>query len=751
MTTQSIRFAFRELLKTRLPLACCTLLGAALQAHSQTQVLVDPAKTWLGYTNVFNLPADGGAYLAGGPVTGAALRAAFAGDLLTLRPCTNVSNPADSFWVKPDGSGNKQIEANWYVDTTSLVGSNVTFSGNVVDYTLTTNYTCRAFIKVFNSSYSAVLQQGYVPLTNANSFFTVNLRATNAGAAHVQYGFVTLGPNAPRTNSPDSSCFITIRTNAVDPKNALINPGFENGLANWTAYGNGGNIESQGNLYYNNNNPVGASNVLVYEGIKVQKVFPTFSGGPNYSGVYQDIPTGPGSSWAATAKFLTHVQDQIGVAPPDGTNQCWLEVTFRDPGNNVLATYKSLTIDNSSPTNTWIDMRVTNDVLGGINFAAPPGTTKVRFQEVYYQPFGAAGGSVYADKMVLDNLAPSDPNITTLPVDQKKLVGETAVFTVVASGTTPLSYQWKTNGTGLVNGGGISGATSSTLTLSNVQKSQAGTYTVDVTDLAGTLSASANLSVKTAAEAANALDNPSFEAGTYPPWSTFNGGGLKANGDFWDGITVSNFDGTYGSTVDNGGEFNGAYQDVPAAPGQIFTADGWFFEPSSLPLTAGNQVWLEVQFRNAGTPLALYKSSVIGTNNPARPLDTWYNLQATNGFAGDFVTPIPNAFYLIAPAGTTVVRYQVTMHVVGGSGGVLYDQMSLFKKIRVSIAATVSGGNIHLSWLSQGGTSYQVVYKDDLGAATWAPIGGSVAGDGGIQTASFPTTAGKRFYSVLTK
>ena len=69
MTTQSIRFALRELLKTRLSLAYCALLGAALQAHSQTQVLVDPAKIWLGYTNVFNLPADGGGYLAGGPVT----------------------------------------------------------------------------------------------------------------------------------------------------------------------------------------------------------------------------------------------------------------------------------------------------------------------------------------------------------------------------------------------------------------------------------------------------------------------------------------------------------------------------------------------------------------------------------------------------------------------------------------------------------------------------------------------------------
>ena len=77
-------------------------------------------------------------------------------------------------------------------------------------------------------------------------------------------------------------------------------------------------------------------------------------------------------------------------------------------------------------------MRVTNDVAGGIILTAPAGTTKVRLQEVYFQPYGYAGGSVYADKMVLDNLSPSDPNITSLPVNQTKLVGETASFTVVA-------------------------------------------------------------------------------------------------------------------------------------------------------------------------------------------------------------------------------------------------------------------------------------------------------------------------------
>src|SRR6516164_9654275 len=124
---------------TPLALIVCSLLSGASQVQAQSPALVDPSKGWGGYMNVFSLPADGGGYQFGGSWGGNALRGSFSADLLTLQSCTNVSNPSDTYWCKPDGSGNKQMDASWYVDTASLVGSNVTFSGNVVDYTMTSN------------------------------------------------------------------------------------------------------------------------------------------------------------------------------------------------------------------------------------------------------------------------------------------------------------------------------------------------------------------------------------------------------------------------------------------------------------------------------------------------------------------------------------------------------------------------------------------------------------------------------------
>lgn len=747
-------------------LAGCALLTANVpRAQAGTTVLVDPNIITNGYMNVFATPGAG--YQFGSSWAGKDLRAVYSDpSLLTLLPCTNVSNPTDSYWVNPDGSGAKWMDASWYQQADNLLSSNITFSGNVVSYSFPTNYNCSAFIKVFNSSYS-VLQSAVIPLTNGqtylsstgnvfvagDSFFSLNLTATNPGAAHVQYGFETTGPNAAITNNPDPA-FAVIRTASLDPTNALANPGFESGLTGWTPYGNGNVTETAANRYYNGGSGVGALPVQVYEGQTVQKTFPQFTGGANYSGVYQDVPTGPGSVWSADAKCLTSSQDQIGVWQSSGYNQYWIEVTFRDASANVLATYQSPIIDNTSPTDTWIDMRVTNDVSGGIIFTSPPSTAFVRMQAVYYQPYGYAGGSVYADSMVLDDLSPADPSINSLPVSQTAQVGDSVSFTVAASGQSALHYQWQTNGVNLTDGPFISGSTSNTLTLLNVQQSQAGAYTVTVSDNAGSISASANLTVLTCAQAQDLVGNASFETDKFTPWSTFNGCELLTNGAAVFGEVVTAYDGTVSAHVYANGQYNGAYQDIPASPGKYYTADAWFFCPSSDPFTANNTIDLEVQFRNGGTVLAFYRSSLISvdTNGVFQfPVDQWFQLQATNGFAGDFVTPTTNARYLLAPPGTASIRYQVTMNDQGGTGSALFDAMSLREKKPVQLSVTSSGGNVNLSWISTCDTTYQVYVKTSL-TGTWTPTGLPVAGNGGLVNVAIPNTgANQLFYQVQTQ
>ncbi|MGH7991921.1 MAG: DUF2341 domain-containing protein [Limisphaerales bacterium] len=68
--------------------------------------------------------------------------------------------------------------------------------------------------------------------------------------------------------------------------------------------------------------------------------------------------------------------------------------------------------------------------------------------------------------------------------------GSTVSVTVTAAGTTPFTYQWKDN-----NNNVISYATGATLNLTNVQPSQAGTYTVTVGNSYGSPSGNVSLSV----------------------------------------------------------------------------------------------------------------------------------------------------------------------------------------------------------------------------------------------------------------
>ena len=81
-------------------------------------------------------------------------------------------------------------------------------------------------------------------------------------------------------------------------------------------------------------------------------------------------------------------------------------------------------------------------------------------------------------------LAPSAPVILTQPQSTNVLTGQAAVFSVLAGGTTPLSYQWTFNGTN------IDGAMDSSFSLNNVRATNAGNYAVVITNSLGAVTSS---------------------------------------------------------------------------------------------------------------------------------------------------------------------------------------------------------------------------------------------------------------------
>ena len=99
------------------------------------------------------------------------------------------------------------------------------------------------------------------------------------------------------------------------------------------------------------------------------------------------------------------------------------------------------------------------------------------------------------------------PAITSNPTSQAVTAGASVSFTVTATGTPPLSYQWRKNGTA------ITSATGSSFTIPSAQAGDAATYTVFVSNVAGSvLSSGAILTVS--------APRPTCTA---PSWNRTNG------------------------------------------------------------------------------------------------------------------------------------------------------------------------------------------------------------------------------------
>jgi len=122
------------------------------------------------------------------------------------------------------------------------------------------------------------------------------------------------------------------------------------------------------------------------------------------------------------------------------------------------------------------------------NSAIIPGATSSSYSITNAQWGDAGSYAVIVNNSAKNSSATSDsailsvnsaPVITVQPQNQSVATGQTATFTVTATLTPSPTYQWKKNGTA------ISGATTASYSISNIQASDVGTYAVVVTNSLG--------------------------------------------------------------------------------------------------------------------------------------------------------------------------------------------------------------------------------------------------------------------------
>src|SRR6266545_1018865 len=241
--------------------------------------------------------------------------------------------------------------------------------------------------------------------------------------------------------------------------------------------------------------------------------------------------TGGDAPWS-TQTSVTHDGAKAAQSGAVGDNQrSWLETTVVGPGKVSFWWRVSSEVNTITPGGSDDNLRFYISgaeqlrISGNVNWQSNVFNVSNGIQVLHWRyqknsTLAAGQDRGWLDQVQIDPTLP--PVLTTKPASLNTDPGGTAIFNVAADGTLPLGYQWQFNGTSLIDGNGVSGATTSSLKLSNVQPSQAGAYTVAVSNAAAIVTSSnAFLSVTPTVPLAEALDTPGWiwtTGGSAPPW-----------------------------------------------------------------------------------------------------------------------------------------------------------------------------------------------------------------------------------------
>jgi HYDIN/CFA65/VesB-like, Ig-like domain/Immunoglobulin domain/Cep192 domain 4/Immunoglobulin I-set domain len=291
-----------------------------------------------------------------------------------------------------------------------------------------------------------------------------------------------------------------------------------------------------------------------------------------------------------------------------------------------------------------------------------PVTTTSDNAEQFTVVLSNAAGSITSTAAILTvKTAAVAPAITAQPVSKTVTAGQTATFSVAATGTSPMTYQWKKNSTA------ISGATSSS-------------YTTPAETVADN---SAQFTVTVGNSAGSAASNPAtltVNAGTMilngSP-SALNFGNVNVSGNSRQNDTLTNA-GTSNVTISNVGISGAGFgaSGVPTglilSPGQTATLTATFSPSTSGSMTGSVTVASDAS--NSPDTIALSGTGVIVVNHSAAL--SWtastsavigYNAYSGTKPGGPYTkltpTPTPGTSYTDSTVQTGLTYYYVVTAV----------------------------------------------------------------------------------------
>lgn len=301
------------------------------------------------------------------------------------------------------------------------------------------------------------------------------------------------------------------------------------------------------------------------------------------TGDYQLVATasGTGFTLSSTTANLRLADPQITASPANATANYGGSASFTATVTTAHAplTYRwylgTTPLSNGTQPDGSAATGATGTTGAGTAFTLTLTLNNVSYQDIGSYTLYVTNQSGFNNSSVPATLTVNDPIITAQPANPAVVAGGTATFTVVAAGSPTVNYQWYESATQLSNGGTpvggtatVSGADTSTLTLTGVHDADNGSYSCKITGSASfqtTNSAAATLTAQDALAIVTPPISLAERVGDHLAFTiVVTGGGpqfqWKFNGNPISGATTSALvltniqtgsNGTYSVTVQN--------------------------------------------------------------------------------------------------------------------------------------------------------------------------------------------------------
>ena len=418
----------------------------------------------------------------------------------------------------------------------------------------------------------------------------------------------------------------------------------------------------------------------------------------NLGSVYSTLTFVPGDVGFGSSEFYT----------TGAVNTTWQSVSFAAIADRAISA-GSFAVSPSASSGLPITLKVVSGSTGAASISGPvagvftvtptaPGVITLQATQV-----GQLAPIAYEYNMLRQSFTATGTTllgITTQPISHSAVIGTNTTVSVAAAGTSTLAYQWRKGGADIT---GNASATTATLTLPNVQTTDAGSYDVVISNASGSiLSDSVLLTVVNAAPIIT--NSPLTAAGTVGTPFSFT-------------ITASGSPSSYtASPVPAGLALNGTTGAITGTPTTVGTtsvllgatnATGTGNATLTITVAAAGvaPIITNSPLTAAGTVGTPFSFTITASGTPssytASPLPAGLTLNTTTGAITGTPTAVGTTAVLVGATnatGTGNATVTITVAAVGTAPVIANDPLSVAGTVGTPFGFTITASGAPTSY-----------------------------------------------------